>query len=744
MIRPTNAFIYAVALNESFLIEILRNPNHLPTMNIYVHKDGTQYGPYTLEQLQQYVQQGSFSLQDQACHDGQNWVRVGQVPGMAQPATSAGQKPASGASKSIRSGQRKSTSKQGQTQPQSSAKPSQGSSKKIILWGAIGGGLAIIVTVVCLLLLSGEEEEKTTATAEPQKETESKSMSSSETETDEPASVSTSVALPSVPMLERISSDAGAVILIRINDLLTKGEKDILALLPPGLPPMVSKALEDPSSLGLDVSEPLQIHLISHEDANLSPTGGLAGKLSDKQKFMTTIELLAGLEAPQQKDGYLLYQPIAGTEDSELQIAIGSDFFFAGGAKEPSDREPSIERFMIADGEDGLLAKDESFSAFSVEKNDLSVWFGGDAILQSVGSQLDGADLGMLEGGSGKLNLNFEDGEMVAQMDFQTPNDEMSYGKGSFSNDILSFAPSDALLSLGFAMDLGKFIKFAEKEILPEVGQELKLDEPVEELGGLTMRDAIDSFTGEFLLSLTDVKMPDPSAMGGLPGGPPADTETDPFGNDALTPGEADPFGDPDMQGGGSPFPGPDGGPAGGMDPAAMIMGAMPKPEFIIAASIDTEKWLKLKAAPPLAMGLGLAMMQGISITEKNDFLLLASKDHIQATQSGSVGNPISGAGKEMFEKNDFVLKINVAPILKMDFPLPPGGPLKMMERISHLEIASNSEKSSGSGTMKLAFANQNENSLSILLQMIKVIQDMQPTPVLVDELEMEGDFQFE
>ena len=53
-----------------------------------------------------------------------------------------------------------------------------------------------------------------------------------------------------------------------------------------------------------------------------------------------------------------------------------------------------------------------------------------------------------------------------------------------------------------------------------------------------------------------------------------------------------------------------------------MMMAAMPKPEFIVAASIDTEKWLKLKAAPPLAMGLGLAMMQGISITEKMTFFL--------------------------------------------------------------------------------------------------------------------------
>ena len=49
-------------------------------MNIYIHKDGTQYGPYSLEQVQQYIQQGAFTLQDQACHDGQNWVPLSQVP----------------------------------------------------------------------------------------------------------------------------------------------------------------------------------------------------------------------------------------------------------------------------------------------------------------------------------------------------------------------------------------------------------------------------------------------------------------------------------------------------------------------------------------------------------------------------------------------------------------------------------------------------------------------------------------
>ena len=199
-------------------------------------------------------------------------------------------------------------------------------------------------------------------------------------------------------------------------------------------------------------------------------------------------------------------------------------------------------------------------------------------------------------------------------------------------------------------------------------------------------------------------------------------------------PGE-NPFGAPEMEEGDIPFPTPGGGggfpgggpPSGGMNPGAMMMAAMPKPEFIVAASIDTEKWLKLKAAPPLAMGMGLAMMQGYSITEKDDFLLIASKDHIEATQSGSVKNPVSGSGKDLFENNDFVLKINVAPILKMDLPIPPGGPMEILKDISHLEIASNSGKTSGTGTLKLAFTNKSKNSLSEILKIINAINTIVP-----------------
>ena len=52
-------------------------------MQVYLSKDGKQYGPYTVEQLRKYVQQGNFTTEDLACHDGQNWVTVAQVPGFA-------------------------------------------------------------------------------------------------------------------------------------------------------------------------------------------------------------------------------------------------------------------------------------------------------------------------------------------------------------------------------------------------------------------------------------------------------------------------------------------------------------------------------------------------------------------------------------------------------------------------------------------------------------------------------------
>ncbi|MFP6727858.1 MAG: DUF4339 domain-containing protein, partial [Alphaproteobacteria bacterium] len=49
-------------------------------MQLYVSKDGQRYGPYTAEQLQEYLEQGYFTLQDHAIFEGwEQWVTIDQL-----------------------------------------------------------------------------------------------------------------------------------------------------------------------------------------------------------------------------------------------------------------------------------------------------------------------------------------------------------------------------------------------------------------------------------------------------------------------------------------------------------------------------------------------------------------------------------------------------------------------------------------------------------------------------------------
>ena len=55
-------------------------------MMIHVMRDSQQFGPYTLEDLNAYLAQGSLLVTDQAWYEGlQNWIPMDQVPGVQLP-----------------------------------------------------------------------------------------------------------------------------------------------------------------------------------------------------------------------------------------------------------------------------------------------------------------------------------------------------------------------------------------------------------------------------------------------------------------------------------------------------------------------------------------------------------------------------------------------------------------------------------------------------------------------------------
>ena len=51
-------------------------------MQVFVHRDGRNLGPYSPAQLRSYLETGNFSEEDMACHDGRNWIQLSEVPGL--------------------------------------------------------------------------------------------------------------------------------------------------------------------------------------------------------------------------------------------------------------------------------------------------------------------------------------------------------------------------------------------------------------------------------------------------------------------------------------------------------------------------------------------------------------------------------------------------------------------------------------------------------------------------------------
>jgi hypothetical protein len=59
-------------------------------MPIYIHRDGQQLGPYSVEQARDYLESGNLVADDLAWYDdAEDWVPLAQVPGVAAPIPAA-------------------------------------------------------------------------------------------------------------------------------------------------------------------------------------------------------------------------------------------------------------------------------------------------------------------------------------------------------------------------------------------------------------------------------------------------------------------------------------------------------------------------------------------------------------------------------------------------------------------------------------------------------------------------------
>jgi hypothetical protein len=688
-------------------------------MNIYIFKNEQQYGPYTVEQLREYIQQGHFTLEDYACGDGQNWIPLSQIPGFAAQA---------------QPGQPQQAAQPAQAQvPQVGAQVPQaqvpvatgGASKKkkIILFSSIGAVcLAAIITGLVLWL--GGDDKKGGQVADADKETEQPSGESA-------------TSLADVPLWDRILADALAVARIDNGKILEKGGEGAVTMFLQGFNrrgrEIFGNILSDPSNSDWDSSEPMQAFLLRHptDENRMDLTFCLAVKrLGNAEKLKSFLGLVGEIIGePERKNGYDLYLSTNGLSC----LAVTEDLFvlFANDDKEVlEDLIAEAEKFVHSDGSDSLAKSNESFKAFTEQKHDAAIWanlealaaFSADREAAHGHGEVPEQFTDLFEAGSGVVSLDFENGEAVLAGELQVPEGFERFGKGGLSEGALNLIPAKALAVLSLSLDMKAVVGYFENVVLPAAGDPVSLDDTIPDLG-LKPRDVLETFTGEISVALTEF------SMGG--GGPvpsedlPGEPEEDPFGGGGDQPAvEEDPFG-------GSPAPEPvtdegfPGGPEDGPPPGGPGMGGGLPLEFIAALSVDPANWETLKAAPPLAGAMAGAMLMGISVTVKDDRLVLASKKHIAEAMEGSVQDKLAGSEQSIFKDNDFALKLDIAEAAKLeDVPFPPPV-MANLKKFSYLAITGKSHEKGSSGALRIGFADKRTNSLKTLVETAPVLMKM-------------------
>jgi micrococcal nuclease len=107
-------------------------------MQVYIHRDGQNLGPYSVGQLRPYLQAGNFTGNDLACHDGANWVALKDVPGVIK-----------------RSGKRAPRASKPKIQP---VPVSQKSPKGLLVLLGLGFVATLLIGIATYFLLSEQEE----------------------------------------------------------------------------------------------------------------------------------------------------------------------------------------------------------------------------------------------------------------------------------------------------------------------------------------------------------------------------------------------------------------------------------------------------------------------------------------------------------------------------------------------------------------------------------------------------------
>lgn len=266
-----------------------------------------------------------------------------------------------------------------------------------------------------------------------------------------------------------IPKDSVAAIKINIGQLLNKSEvlemKTVKDLAELGVSQsdasvesqrLLKAILKDPNASGLDVNQPM---VAVFEGLNMK--GLLTFAVSDKEALVNTLETLQKefenigvvISFDESEKGYTIinvFEPydniswdIAAFDKNKLVFAI-------------AEKNPDVVPYMELAYEDQALS-DSNFQAFINTQKDISIYYDLSILteimplLQAQMPELNmGAYLGMMEGATGLVSLDFQQGKAVLDYEMINPSDELIAYYKQFvkkpNKKLLAYVPENSYL----------------------------------------------------------------------------------------------------------------------------------------------------------------------------------------------------------------------------------------------------------------------------------------------------------
>ena len=730
-------------------------------MQIHVNKGGQSYGPLTLDQLRQYVEAGHFTPQDHAFYEGcQNWITIAQIPGFLpseggataaqapQAQEAAAQEPqAQEAAAQAPQAQEAVASEpaqqqvQSQTPIQAAQAPQQEAAamvaadtgakkKKILLWSGIGGFTVLLGAI--LFIWSPWSDNKEDKEGKDDQEEQNVVEESPVEESPNPNDVgkgSGHSSSSAVALLDRIPANAFGVVNVDLEKILEKaGSKlsstlaSISAATRSSTNATFGPILKDPSSIGLDLSEPVRIFLLPHPTMpDEDPTIGVACRLSDLSKLKGKLESMKFPPA-EKKDGYDLWE--LGSNEAYLAATDEMLVFVSNEERRAKAQHliKELESFLNADGSNSFAQAHPQLAEQESKGYDLGIYLDLSNFKSLTEEALPDELAGLSDGGILTGGIRSDQNELILELNGKAAGLGKALGGGGIPDKLTPFLVADALARVSISLDLKRVSELLSDAIESEA--DIKLDQPIPEFN-VTPMEILDVFEGGFALSVTNFAS---SSEGGAreapvtdddgsPPGPPPGSPPDPFspGNPSPDVSPPDPFSPGGLPPGGPPPGGPPpGGPPPGGPPSG---GPLPPdfPEFVLAASIDSAKWQGLMGKyPALAGVLQMVAGSGLSINAENGVLALGSPSNKETVVAGGHPKAVTGTAKSIFMGHDLAIRINASDWIRAEPSFS-----EMFKSFESLVITADSADEAGSLSLRLVLSDKSQDSLASLVDFV-------------------------